>query len=161
METITAAFVLSVMAHIPPTELSPSEYRWDKLPAASDIAGGIADAVNADEDPLFIDRKSTAILMAVYAAFEGGMQRCAIGDNGKSRGVFQLSAERFSIATACVPQFAAKAWLSLAHGVYCTALSSEEGLAALASGNCDHGRRLVRRRALLAIRLAAEVDSES
>lgn len=162
MEPITSATVLVMMAHLPSVENPQTEAqrlpgRWETRPAAAEIAQGIADAVNADEAPLFEDRLLEASLMATYAAFEGGNLKCVSGDGGTSWGVFQLSEKHTPRAVACDPTQAAKVWVRLAHVTQCTDLPDNESLSPLASGNCAHGRVLTRRRFAHAERIVAEL----
>lgn len=108
---------------------------WDQIGAAREVAAAISATARSREE---------AERMSIYACFEGGMLRKAVGDGGKSRGVFQL--QRVSDETAFTPLLAAKAWLALEDAVWCAGNAQDEELAALASGRCDRGRTLVRRR---------------
>ncbi len=149
--TVTATVVLAMMARLPSVENPRTEAqrmpgRWEARPAAAEIAQGIADAVNADEDPLFDDRLLEASLMATYAAFEGGNLRCASGDGGHSWGPFQLADVHTPRTVACDPASAARVWVRLAHVTRCVDRPDNEALSPMASGNCAHGRVLTRRR---------------
>ncbi len=149
--------VLAISAKIPATELGPrSPGHWDTTRDAREIAMAIAQVAPDLE---------TAALMDVYAAFEGGMRRCPMGDS-RSRGwggyealgAWQLHATPARIA--CDPYRAAAKWLSIVRATekLCWRNAPEERLAALASGSCDRGRELVRRRAKLAHELVVHVS---
>lgn len=117
---------------------------WDRIGAAQEIAKAISSSARSREE---------AARMAVFAAFEGGNQKLARGDGGKSRGVFQLQGVPDYVAFT--PELAARAWLRLADSVACLENPSEERLAALASGSCQRGRALVRGREAIVQKLLA------
>jgi hypothetical protein len=155
-ETVTAPEVLAMMARIPAVEneASPAYARvghWERLGVAGELAVAIATVAPSRE---------TAALMALYAAFEGGNQACAVGDGGKSLGPFQL--QRASTLTACSALPAARAWLKLADWSWktCAGNPPDERLALLASGSCQRGRQQVRKRAELARRILTELPEE-
>lgn len=108
---------------------------WDQIGAAREVAVAISATARSRDE---------AERMSIYACFEGGMVRRAIGDGGASRGVFQL--QRVSDEVAFTPLLAARAWLALEDAVWCNGNAPDEELAALASGSCQKGRTLVRRR---------------
>jgi len=108
---------------------------WDRIGAAREVAEAISATARSRDE---------AERMSIYACFESGLVRKAIGDGGKSRGVFQL--QRVSDEVAFTPLLAAKAWLQLEDTVWCSGNPQDEELAALASGSCQKGRTLVRRR---------------
>ena len=82
--------------------------------------------------------------MVVYAAYESGNVRCAIGDHGLSFGAWQMRG--LSAYDACTPAIAAKHWIARAReaAVTCAKNEPEERLAPLASGNCDHAKKKTR-----------------
>jgi hypothetical protein len=119
---------------------------WDRIGAASEVAAAISLTARSREE---------AERMSEYAVFESSLVKRAIGDGGKSRGVFQL--QRVSDEVAFTPLLAAKAWLQLEDAVWCTGNAPDEELAALASGSCQKGRTLVRRREALRRQLDARL----
>lgn len=123
---------------------------WDHIGAAREVAAAISATARSREE---------AERMSEYACFESGLVRTAIGDGGKSRGVFQL--QRVSDEVAFTPLLAARAWLELADAVWCAGNQQDEELAALASGSCQKGRTLVRRREQLRRQIDARLLARS
>lgn len=150
-QQVSASDVLSMMSRLPSTEMGHAPYAWDHVGHAQEIAEAIA-TVAPDRE--------TAATMAVYAVYEGGNRRCAIGDGGKAIGPFQLQGA--SRAVACDPVQAARVWLAKANAsrVDCAGLTPDDQLAELASGSCGHGRVLSRRRAALARSVVVELGEE-
>jgi hypothetical protein len=149
--------VLSWMAKVPACEGGKPGCerpgRWDHIGIAPEIAKAIAAVAPS---------RSAASLMVVYSLWEGGNQRCAVGDGGRSLGPFQLQDRPEAIA--CDPVSAARVWLRMAEYSWkaCEAkgLPPDERLAQLASGSCDRARDKVRKRAELARELAQDVPEE-
>jgi hypothetical protein len=146
----TADDVLAMMAKLPVVEVpkTPEQNRlghWERIGVARELAAAIAEVAPT---------RTAASLHVVYAAFEGGNQRCAAGDGGKSLGPYQL--QRLPESVACDPLAAARIWQERANYSWkrCTKNPPEERLAQLASGSCDNGRTLTRRRAKIAARIA-------
>jgi hypothetical protein len=138
--------VLTMMARVPnecalysncPKTWGPPHY--ESLNDAREIATAIAAGVVAEADPW-----GRAALGVIYAAFESNNRRCASGDGGKSWGAWQMQ----RVNNACTPLLAFPMWLAKVENSEktCVALPPEDRLAALASGNCDHGRDKVRHR---------------
>jgi len=128
---------------------------YDKSPEVGPVASAIAAAADGS---LTGDVSLDEALMVVYAAYESALRPCAVGDGGKSLGVWQL--QGVARAIACDPQRAAAHWFAAARAssALCGALPEEERLAALASGDCQHARRLVRERYALARRLVGSAN---
>jgi hypothetical protein len=129
-----------------------------RAPDAPVIADGIAVAVAGDElPPLTGTREGDAALLGLYAYRESSLRACASGDGGRSLGPWQL--QRLPPALACAPADAARVWLHVARASFdlCGELPVAERLAALASGSCSRGRRLVRWRWEQAGALLAQV----
>lgn len=154
--------VLRFMAEIPACEsekiaqcLRPGG--WDHIGNAREIALAISEIAR---DQAEADR------MSIFTAFEGGMRKTAVGDGGKSKGVVQLQGVADDVALD--PRKALRAWQALGDAVACAG-DPDERLAALASGSCSRGRRLVRRReelrrtirARLKARASAEAEAEA
>jgi hypothetical protein len=130
-----------------------------RAPDAPVIADGIAVAVAEDELPALTgSREGDAALLGVYAYRESSLRACASGDGGKSLGPWQL--QRLPPSVACAPADAARVWLHVARASIerCAELPLPERLAALASGSCARGRRLVRWRWEQAGALLAQVE---
>ena len=138
--------VLAMMSELPAVEgdIRVRVGHFEKRRDAREIASAI---VNVAADPF------EAKLMVVYAAYESGMKRDAIGDHGLSFGTWQLRG--LSPELAFSPAVAAKVWVRRARqaAVDCSESAFEERLAPLASGNCDHARMKTRWRMELAERL--------
>lgn len=124
-----------------------------KQPDAAVIAQAMAQAVAADgEEPITGSKEGDLALGLRFAWDESNLRmvdsrgECLTGDGGKALGPLQL--QHTPAALACAPAPAAKIWLAMAHGSARRCSTLEEGarLAALASGNCDHGREVSRRR---------------
>lgn len=154
----SASDVLAMMARIPVVEVAHTEAQkrpghWDKIGVAAELARAQAEVAPT---------RLAAALMAVYAAFEGGNQRCAVGDGGKSLGPYQL--QRVPESVACDPMQATLEWRRRADDSWhlCakrpdgSVRPAEERLGRVAGGSCDTGLELVRRRARLAEQIAAE-----
>jgi hypothetical protein len=146
--------VLRFMAEVPACEsqkipqcLRPG--RWDRIGSAREIAAAIS-KVARDRDEA--DR------MALFSAWEGGMRKTAVGDNGKSKGIVQL--QGVSDAVAFDPVLALRAWQAKADAVACSANPPDERLAALASGSCRLGRALVKRREEVRRTIRAKLDRQ-
>jgi hypothetical protein len=138
--------VLAMMSELPAVEgdSASREIRFDLRRDSKEIAGAIVSAA---------DTWYEARLMIVYAAYESGMKRDAIGDHGLSFGTWQLRGT--SRECAFTPSCAARVWVKRARqaAVDCAANEEEERLAPLASGNCDHAKKKTRWRVELATRL--------
>ena len=153
---VTAEDVLSWMAELPPVEVPHTAEQkkpahWEKIGNAPELAAVIAKlAPNRD----------AASLMTVYEVFEGGNQKCAVGDGGKALGPFQLQGVPESVA--CDAEAAGRVWLRKAKDSWetCKHNLPDEKLALLASGRCDKGHVLARRRAKYARDISAEPASE-
>jgi hypothetical protein len=145
--------VLEYMARLPATETGDSQgyIRWDRVGHAREIAEAIATVAPS---------RIVAAEMTVYAVYEGGNRLCAKGDHGMSRGPFQLWGVPEKIA--CDPVQAARRWLVIADAsrADCAKLEADAQLAELASGSCDRGRVLARRRAKLARDVAEPFGGE-
>jgi hypothetical protein len=150
-QQVTSADVLAMMGRLPSTEMGHAPYAWDRVGHAQEIAEAIA-TVAPDRE--------TAATMAVYAVYEGGNRRCAVGDHGKAAGPFQV--QGVPRAVACDPVQAARVWLAKARASWadCASLAPDDQLAELASGSCGHGRVLARRRAALARMAVVELGEE-
>lgn len=151
MNLMLAAFLL------PPSTSDVREMSFG-LPreAPPAVVDAITAAVANDEElPLTGSYRGEAALMLVFAYHESAFKTCAAGDSGKSLGVFQL--QRLPRAVACDPARAAVVWLARAHESYakCSMNDEDARLAALASGNCGHGRVLSARREKLALEVAS------
>ena len=138
--------VLAMMSQLPAVEgdIRVHAGHFEKRRDAREIAEAI---VKTAADPF------EAKLMVVYAAYESGMKRDAIGDHGLSFGTWQLRG--LSPELAFDPRYAAKVWVKRARqaAVDCSDSAFEERLAPLASGNCDHARMKTRWRTELAEKL--------
>jgi hypothetical protein len=147
-EGLTTDSVLAMMDRVPATEhcrfeqdpLCTLPYRWSKIGQANRIAYAIARSAKTRED---------AAYLVVYGIREGGNRKDAVGDGGQSYGEWQLSVSQAPIEVATDPDKAAPVWLRLADKsrTSCASLPENERLAQVASGNCDHGRKLAARRA--------------
>jgi hypothetical protein len=135
--------VLDMMSDLPAVEGRDDVRHVDfsKRRDAPEIASAIVTAVETWEE---------AQLMVVYAAYESGIKRDAIGDHGLSFGAWQMRG--LSRECAFTPACAARVWIRRARqaAVDCSELAREERLAPLASGNCDHARQKTRWRVELA-----------
>jgi hypothetical protein len=112
-----------------------------RLPDAAPIAAAIETAVSQDaEPPVFGSREEDAAVMAYYAIRESWLTHDAIGDGGRSFGVWQLrsASGRADLSTQ------AHAWLSLLHE---GARICPASPAAPLSGGCVAARSTADRRA--------------
>jgi hypothetical protein len=108
---------------------------------ASRIADAIQAAVTADaEAPVFGSRDEDAAVMAYYALRESWLSSSAVGDGGRSFGVWQLrsASGRADLETQ------ARAWLALLHE---GARICPASPAAPLSGGCTAARSTADRRA--------------
>ena len=78
---LTAAQVLQLMAKVPEKAHPARAGRYEQAGDAKEIAAAIAGVA---------PERDTAALMTVYAAYESSNQKCAIGDQGRSAGAWQL-----------------------------------------------------------------------
>lgn len=138
--------VLALMSELPAVEGNSDSHkiRFDLKRDAKEISVAIADVV-ADW--------YEAQIMVVYAAYESGNVKDAVGDHGLSFGAWQMRG--LNRDCAFVPKCAAPVWLLRARqaNIDCGENEFEERLAPLASGNCDHARQKTRWRVELAERL--------
>lgn len=111
-----------------------------RIADASEIADAIENVVTHDEDPpVFGSREDDAAVMAYYAFKESGLRKRAVGDGGRSFGVWQesTSSGRGDVLTQ------AKAWFRmLREGLRICPASP----AAPLSGGCTAARKLADRR---------------
>lgn len=122
-----------------------------KLHDASEIADAITIAVNEDkEPPVFGSREEDAAIMAYYALRESWLAKGAVGDGGRSYGVWQEPAitGRADVLTQ------ARAWLVTLHE---GARICPASPAAPLSGGCWAARSLANRRVARARTLLAQV----
>src|SRR5579859_3882124 len=110
------------------------------LPDASEIADAIVIAVTQDPaPPVFGSREEDAAVMAYYALRESWLRKNAVGDGGRSFGVWQENATtgRADVVTQ------ARAWLFMLHE---GARICPTNPAAPLSGGCKAASRLASRR---------------
>jgi hypothetical protein len=115
-----------------------------RLPDAPQIAAAIETAVTTDaEPPVFGSREEDAAVMAYYALRESWLSHDAVGDGGRSFGVWQLrsASGRADLGTQ------ARAWLALLHE---GARICPASPAAPLSGGCTAARVTADRRAVRA-----------
>jgi hypothetical protein len=150
-QALTTDEVLAMVAEVPVQLGHWRRAGFELKPDAPVIAAAIAQT--ADGSLLGTVREDAA-LMVVYAAYEGGMRKCPVGDGNRSWGTWQLQRSPWKVA--CTPKLAVAEWLSRAQYSMqtCSALPLEEQLSSLASGSCLHGRQLVRHRVEVARRIA-------
>ena len=125
-------------------------------PDAVDIATASAEAVELDTFPPVTGSKlGDVILLEKTAWGESTMRttrdgKCLEGDHGAALGAWQL--QHVPEIIACSPAPAARQWLSMAHYSLhkCATLQPDARLAALFSGNCEHGLAMSRYRLYLA-----------
>jgi len=118
-----------------------------RLPDAAPIAAAIDAAVSHDaKPPVFGSREEDAAVMAYYALRESWLSHDAVGDGGRSFGVWQL---RSASGRGDLPT-QARAWLALLHE---GARVCPESPAAPLSGGCVAARLTADRRAIKARRL--------
>jgi len=111
-----------------------------KLPDAPEIATAIETVVTQDpRPPVFGSREEDAAVMAYYAFRESSLRRNAVGDGGRSFGVWQENATtgRADIMTQ------ARAWLYMLHE---GARICPDNPAAPLSGGCRAAARMAQRR---------------
>jgi hypothetical protein len=112
-----------------------------RLPDAAPIAAAIDAAVSHDaEPPVFGSREEDAAVMAYYALRESWLNHDAVGDGGRSFGVWQL---RSASGRGDLPT-QARAWLALLHE---GARLCPQSPAAPLSGGCVAARSTADRRA--------------
>src|SRR5580692_6011766 len=140
--SLTTDDVLAMMRRLPSHELGKDHFHWDKVGQANRIASAIARAATTREE---------AGDLVVYGVFESNLRLSAVGDGGKSHGPWQLSARYATPEVARVPEKAAPLWLAAAAQARkdCAKLPEDDRLAEVASGSCQYGRTLARRRAAL------------
>ena len=155
--------VLRMMSELPAMECAldnsckdPRGYssgHFDTLRDAHLVAKAISDGVVNEEEPW-----KRAAEGVVFAGYESGNDRCAIGDGGRSYGVWQV--QGLSKDVACDPSREFSMWLSAVKRseTLCVDNAENERLARLASGSCDRGRRKVRNRENFAIQLVKKVQ---
>lgn len=136
-----------------------------RLPDADVIARAAAEAVQLDVDePVTGSRAGDVSLLLTFAMRESSMRvhdrrgDCVLGDNGRAAGAWQL--QNVPRELACSPAEAARIWLDMAHRSVkrCSRLDPDARLAALASGNCEHGRAVSRERMRAARAALAKVQ---
>jgi len=156
-DKVTPDDVMAMIAQIPVQLGHWKPAGFDRVPDAKAFAEAIADTADGS---LLGDVRNDAALMAVFVAYEGGFRKCPVGDGGKSLGGLQL--QRASRRVACTPSLAVAEWLARAQESMqtCAGLPPEERLASLASGSCQAGRSLVRRRVQVARRVALLAQGE-
>ena len=143
---LTAAQVLQLMDKVPEKAHPARAGRYEQAGDAKEIAAAIAGVA---------PERDTAALMTVYAAYESSNQKCAIGDQGRSAGAWQL--QYVPREVACDPARAASVWLSLARDASGRCLSSppDDRLSVLTGGSCTRGVLVARSRARIARQVAA------
>lgn len=150
--SLTTDDVLAMMRRLPSRELGKGTYRWDRVGQANRIASVIAKTATTRDE---------AGDLVVYSVFESNNRLTAVGDGGKSHGAWQLSARYATPEIARIPEKAAPLWLAAAVQARkdCAKLPEDDRLAEIASGSCQYGRQLARRRAgLRRIALAESND---
>jgi hypothetical protein len=141
---VTAEDVMAVLARIPLGEsphAAPGGYERSR--DAREIAAAIARNVDGS---LLGSRRQDAYLIAIFGSYESALRKRMVGDGGKALGFLQLQYAGPEVAFN--PDRAIGFWLATARRSMelCAHNAPEERLAALASGRCDRGRRVVRRR---------------
>lgn len=149
---VTEPDVLRMMDGVPPSKRAPetARYAWQGAGEARAVAHAIAaHAPDCRE----------AARMVVWGVFESGLRSSAVGDGGKSVGVWQLQKKIVGDEVARDPMRAAGAWLAFARAsrAACAASPPELRLAALAGGDCAHALEEVAKRERIAARISAEV----
>jgi hypothetical protein len=115
--------------------------------AASEIASAIETVVMADRlPPVFGSQEEDAAVMAYYAFRESWLRKNAVGDGGKSFGVWQeqCAAGKADVLTQ------ARAWVGLLRA---GARACPQSPAAPLSGGCKAGRQVADRRVARALAL--------
>lgn len=140
--TVIALVLLSILTKRP--HPSPSEIL---------IARAVVHAVEVDEEPPITGDKPGDVALAMRFVLEESSFRltdktgaCISGDGGRALGIFQE--QNTPPAQACDPTIAARIWFGMAHRsvAQCAWLDPDDRLALLASGSCDRGRVVSRRR---------------
>jgi hypothetical protein len=111
-----------------------------KLPDAPEIAVAIETVITQDQlPPVFGSREEDAAVMAYWALRESWLRKNAVGDNGRSFGIWQeqSAAGKGDIMTQ------ARTWLFMLHE---GAKMCPDNPAAPLSGGCRNAARLARRR---------------
>jgi hypothetical protein len=122
------------------------------------IVEAIALTVESESTPVLGSRARDASFLLAYCK---GETRCnestPNGDGGKAKGPWQLQGKCNAQPIAEQPQ----CWLDIAAWSVkvCSKLPVPERLAALASGNCEHGHVVSRIRYAQAIRAVAALDA--
>ena len=150
---LTTDDVLAMMDRAPAHELGKTPYRWSRQGQANRIAAAIAKVAQSRDE---------AGDLVVFDLFESNNRLSAVGDHGQSHGPWQLSTKRARPEVARDPEKAAAIWLELAARSRkdCANLPEDERLAEVASGSCERGRVLARRRARLRRLVVAMPDPE-
>lgn len=150
---LTTDDVLAMMDRAPAHELGKTPYRWSRQGQANRIAAAIAKVAQSRDE---------AGDLVVFDLFESNNRLSAVGDHGQSHGPWQLSTKRARPEVARDPEKAAAIWLELAARSRkdCAKLPEDEQLAEVASGSCERGRVLARRRARLRRLVVAMPDPE-
>jgi hypothetical protein len=147
---LTQSDVLAMMALVPTQLAHGKPAGFERSRDAKEIATAIAEKVHGD--------RWWASRLVVYGAYESGFRNRASGDGGKAHGFLQL--QQVPMYVAVDPRLAIDAWMTKANYSleHCASNPPEERLAALASGDCNHGRMVARHRDELALRIAGEVQ---
>jgi hypothetical protein len=135
------ALVLAIWAAIHPSA--------PKLPDAPEIATAIEVVITEDNlPPVFGSREDDAAVMAYYALRESSLRKHAVGDGGRSFGVWQENEKtgRADVLTQ------ARAWLYMLHE---GARICPDNPAAPLSGGCTAASRIAARRVAKARELLA------
>jgi|HubBroStandDraft_1064217.scaffolds.fasta_scaffold43299_3 hypothetical protein len=123
---------------------------------SANIVNAIASTVEFEPAPVFATRTHDAAFLLAYCV---GETRCnevtPAGDKGRAKGPWQLQGQCNSRPVAEHPQ----CWLDIAKWSVkvCAKLPQPERLAALASGNCEHGHVVARTRHALAMKAVANL----
>jgi hypothetical protein len=150
---LTTDDVLAMMDKAPAHELGKTPHKWSREGQANRIAAAIAKVAQSRDE---------AGDLVVFDLFESNNRLAAVGDHGLSHGPWQLSTKRAPPEVARDPEKAAAIWLSLAAQSRkdCAKLPEDDQLAEVASGSCQYGRVLARRRAALRRLVVAMPDPE-
>jgi hypothetical protein len=139
--------VLAMMDRAPAVERGTAPHRWSRMGDAKRIAVAIVKTARSSAD---------VGDLVVYDLYESGNRASAVAvhppDAGHSYGAWQINEAQAPKEVTLDPMKAAPLWLGIAarSRTACAHLPPDEQLAAVASGNCDHGRQLAGRRAKLA-----------
>lgn len=147
---------LAILPTILPSAPNPAE--------ADAIVRAAVEAVQLDtEEPITSNRAGDVSLLLTFAMRESSMRStrrgtCILGDHGLAAGPWQL--QHTPREFACSPAESARIWLRMAHDSVrrCRHLDPDARLAALASGNCQHGRTVSRERMRAARIALAKVE---